>query len=113
MAGMMNSPEFFRSMSEMMARPEVIDQVGFVSYLPASGRRLPLIRDRPAASIRDCVARARCLSYTTGPRSHRKNLCHDCSLIADHRCQSPTRIHGSSNQTNDEQPDGQANDVEP
>jgi ubiquilin len=28
MASMMQNPEFLRSMSEMMSRPEIIDQVG-------------------------------------------------------------------------------------
>jgi hypothetical protein len=45
MTGMMDNPEFLRSMSDMMSRPEVIDQVGLPGFrgTAADCRSLPPI----------------------------------------------------------------------
>lgn len=108
MASMMQNPEFLRSMSDMMSRPEVVDQVGpsqlrgviADEFIPWRLCTLLLTDLFLALSYPDILSPI--LSYRTT---------YLLSLdVIDHCVQSSARRHGTSNPTNDEQSHGPTDD---
>ena len=82
-----------RNMSDMMSRPEVVDQVGRSQL-----SRKSLMQHRRSLDSSSTLSSAIPPPILQHP---------------DHRRQPPARVDGSTNPYNDEQPHGQADDVQP